>query len=106
MSRVDLLICINGLCSVETAAQWKDLPCNAIAWTNIVCLNDFFTSKLHFLISLDTRLNVRDQTNRCNSHRIKDVFDHERFSCLACDTNSNKQCRVIVTKESTMLGQI
>ena len=36
------------------------------------------------------------------------TFDHERFSCLAHDTNSNKQYvgRVIVTKESMMLGKI
>ena len=26
-----------------------------------------------------------------NSRRIMDAFDHERFSCLARDTNSNKQ---------------
>ena len=39
--RVDLLICINGSYSKETAAQRKDLPYNAIVGTNIVCLDDF-----------------------------------------------------------------
>ena len=47
-----LLICINGSYSVETAAQRKDLPCNAIAQTNIVCLDSFFISKFYFLYNL------------------------------------------------------
>ena len=38
---VDLLICINGSYSKETAAQWKDSPYNAIVGTNIVRLDDF-----------------------------------------------------------------
>ena len=54
LCRVDLRICINNSYSVETAAQQKDSPCNAIAWINIVHLNGFFTSKFYFLISLDT----------------------------------------------------
>ena len=67
--RVDLLICINSSYSLETAAQRKDLPCNAIAQANIVRLDGFFISKLsYFLISLDTRQNARDQTNSCTVH--------------------------------------
>ena len=56
--RVDLLIYINSSYSVKTAAQQKDSPCNAIAWTNIVRLDGFFISKLYFLILLDTRQNA------------------------------------------------
>ena len=89
--RVDLLICINGLYSVETAAQRKDSPCNAIAWFNTARLNGFFISKLYFLISLDAQKSTQDRTNSCNSRKIKDRFDHERFSRLARDANSNKQ---------------
>ena len=77
--------------TAQTAAQRNDSPCNSIAWTNIVRLDGFFISKLHFLISLDTRQNTRDRTNCCNLRRIKDTFDHERFSCLAHDPNPNKQ---------------
>ena len=80
MCRVD---CINGLYSVETAAQRKDSPCNAIAQTNIVRLDGFFISKLYFL---DTRQNARHQSNSYNVRNIKDTFGRERFSCMARDT--------------------
>ena len=52
--------------SVETMAQWKDLPCTAIAQTNIVHLGGFFSSKFYFLISFDARRNAQDQANSCN----------------------------------------
>ena len=66
-----------------------------IALTNniniIVCLDGLFISKFYLLISLDTPQNAQYQTSSCNSRRIRNTFDPERFSCLARDTNSNKQ---------------
>ena len=49
-----------------------------------------FICKFYFLTSLNTLLNAQDQTNSCNSQRIRNTFNQGRFSCLAHDTNSNK----------------
>ena len=55
-----MLICINGLYSVDKEAQWKALPCITIVWTkfNIVRLDGFFISKFQVLVSHDTQQNI------------------------------------------------